>query len=371
MELKDSSRWEGVKITLVTVVGLCVILELILRILSSVGVVKLIYVNQEQRKTELYQFDPYTGWRMRPNSNWYVIYKEGRRLEEMNIDGWRDRLYPLEKLKNTFRIGVMGCSFTYGYGADVDQTYPKVLERLFHERKSPNIEVMNFGVNGWGLDQLLLGYKAYVRKYKPDVVLLQYYGDGVLRTAYDEMWATQKPVYVMQDGKPVLRNYPVPKSRFRSADKWLAYNSFLYAFVKDKFLAIYEAKKWYRFLNQAQTLPNDEKLWRLCTEILKLFKQEADKDHVRLIVFVWDRLAAHEKKTCKDAGVEVVDIQDMFPEIDIRSDWRDKSPLHFPAPTMHWNEKGNVHVAESLYKYLEMTVGQEISARTKGVDAQR
>jgi len=43
----------------------------------------------------------------------------------INQDGFRDLDYPLKKSNNIYRIAVIGDSFTFGQGVELNQTYPK------------------------------------------------------------------------------------------------------------------------------------------------------------------------------------------------------------------------------------------------------
>ena len=328
------------------------VLECIFRLPFLSEQFKFNYVRQIGRKVGWYQYDPYTGWRMRPGYKEFVYFPGRSFLDEINIDGWRDKLYPIEKPKGSKRLGMLGCSFTYGVGVKMEETYPKVLESLFHEQGRSDVEVMNFGTNGWGLDQMLLGYKAYIRKYKPDLLVVLYTSDTMLRTAYSEMWSTPKPYFFLQNGRLMLGNQPVPERRYQEMERFFLRRSYLYLFIKDKLLKIAESQKYKHFLNYSRSVAGDENLINLNSAILKLFKEVTALDGVRLMVVVYDKGAPSLVKACRSAGVEVVDIQDMLPGIDMRSTWQEHSPLHFPPPIMHWNVLGNRSVAQGIFKYL-------------------
>ena len=160
-------------------------------------------------------YDENTGWRLRPDYVGVTPYKHRIIAENINKDGWRDYDYPVIKREGMFRIGAMGDSFTFGYGVDMEDSYPKALEKLFRQKDGPDVEVLNFGVSGWGLDQTFLGYKNYVRKYKPDILILFYSADTFLRLDYQKMWNAGKPFFVVKkDGSLQLKNVPVVPARF-------------------------------------------------------------------------------------------------------------------------------------------------------------
>ena len=86
---------------------------------------------------------------------------------------WRDFSYTEEKPANTFRMIVLGDSFTAGTGVQFDDTFSKRLERLLNMGSGPlKAEVLNFGVPGYNtVQEEMLFKKAVVRQ--PDLALLE------------------------------------------------------------------------------------------------------------------------------------------------------------------------------------------------------
>ncbi len=78
----------------------------------------------------------------------------------------------------TIRIAVLGDSFTFGAGAEDDQTYPAELERVLNrqagERRS-RVEVINAGVPGTGTGEQALVYDVWVKRFRPHLVILSVY----------------------------------------------------------------------------------------------------------------------------------------------------------------------------------------------------
>jgi lysophospholipase L1-like esterase len=82
------------------------------------------------------------------------------------------------------RIAVLGDSATFGWGAEDDETYPAVLDRLLRSRlraaHSPgDVEVLNAGVIGTGTGEQALWYDLWVRQYRPSVTLLTVFWNDV------------------------------------------------------------------------------------------------------------------------------------------------------------------------------------------------
>jgi hypothetical protein len=101
-------------------------------------------------------------------------------------------------------ILAFGDSMTEGFGVGDDETWPAHLERLTGRR------VLNAGVRGYGLDQMVLRAERLVPELKPSTVVLAFIADDISRTALAVRDSRAKPWFV-PDGKGLaLRNVPVP-----------------------------------------------------------------------------------------------------------------------------------------------------------------
>jgi lysophospholipase L1-like esterase len=94
-------------------------------------------------------------------------------LYQMNSYGLRDNEFSLDK-KNTYRIIILGDSYTFGWGVPIENTYPKVLESLLKEKIYP-IQVINAGIFGYNTQQEVLFFKKELLKLKPDLVIIGFF----------------------------------------------------------------------------------------------------------------------------------------------------------------------------------------------------
>jgi hypothetical protein len=76
------------------------------------------------------------------------------------------------------RIALIGDSFTFGLEVPYEQTWGHQLERSL----GPDFQVLNFGVDGHGVDQAFLRYRRDVRSWQPEVVILGIITDDLRRT---------------------------------------------------------------------------------------------------------------------------------------------------------------------------------------------
>ncbi len=94
---------------------------------------------------------------------------------ETNSHGLRDREYSKAKPANTFRIAVIGDSFTMPSGVTIEDAYHTVLEdRLNREGDGRSYEVLNFGIGGYGMRQYLGAMEHKIRSFDPDLILVAF-----------------------------------------------------------------------------------------------------------------------------------------------------------------------------------------------------
>jgi hypothetical protein len=167
--------------------------------------------------------DPVTGWRPRPGSEaWQRI--EGEALVSINAAGFRDREHTREKPADTFRIAVLGDSFTAAVQVPLEETYWRLLEgRLagcpaLGERHP---EVLSLSVSGYSTAQELLTLRRRAWDYAPDLVLLAFFqGNDLnenLRALNDD---PLRPYFVLRDGALVLDDAFLASPEYRSATAW-------------------------------------------------------------------------------------------------------------------------------------------------------
>lgn len=99
---------------------------------------------------------------------------------ETNSRGWRGKLYPDEKDKNTVRIVMIGDSHMFGWGVIEDKRYSNVLENMlnasFPERKW---EIINTAVPGYNTYMEVETLKRKAIIYCPDIVIMEYIGNDL------------------------------------------------------------------------------------------------------------------------------------------------------------------------------------------------
>lgn len=115
------------------------------------------------------QLDPLLGWRYRPSfaKDGDVISAQGARSE---------RSYEPRPAPGTLRVAAFGDSFVYGNEVDTREAWTARMEALFD-----SVEVLNYGVGGFGLDQAFLRYHQDGHTLAPSVVIVGFVADDLRR----------------------------------------------------------------------------------------------------------------------------------------------------------------------------------------------
>lgn len=147
---------------------------MLMGVLFGVGIAEIALRVAGYSYPEFYQLDLTRGYALRPGvEGWYR--KEGEAYVRINTDGFRDREHSVAKPAGTFRIAVLGDSYPEALSVSETEAFWAVMERKLQECKAfggKRIEVLNFGVSGYGTAQQLLTLRERVWKYSPDLVLL-------------------------------------------------------------------------------------------------------------------------------------------------------------------------------------------------------
>ncbi len=162
---------------------------------------------------------PVLGWRFIPNSehimtgnHWYA--REFSAKIKINSHGFRDFERTIKKDKNTIRIAILGDSMIAGRQLDFEKTAGQLLEeklkKEFSAKTGKNFEVLNFGVPGYGIDQMLLNWKHYASKFNPDFVFMYVFEKNYIRTI-SSVWCQRGFLGVDNLGKNKCLNIrPLP-----------------------------------------------------------------------------------------------------------------------------------------------------------------
>jgi hypothetical protein len=220
--------------------------------------------------------DPLLGWSPIPDlAAPRTIPGASQGVVHTNADGLRGATdVPRERQPGRGRIAIFGCSQTFGAEVADDETYSARLQSLLGD-----VDVLNFGVHGFGTDQMLLRYERDGRPYRPDVVVVgfAYYH---LQRNLDAFRFFAKPRFVLDGTALRIVGVPVPTAEEYGATAVLPQPSALLdASVLLRF-------GWQTLLRRRELALYTEgsPAWTLTRAILARFAEEVRADGARFVL---------------------------------------------------------------------------------------
>lgn len=295
----------------------------------------------------------------------------------------RDKEYTVSKPPLKQRIVVMGDSFTAGLGVKDQEVFTEVMEAGL----APNVEVLNFGVNGYGPTQELLLLETKAIKYDPDLVVLVFY----IRNDFDDTtniseWIDgyKRPQAILTTGGGItFTNIPVPKSNQpnrRHSQFCSLPRSHLIDFA-DKIIRERRDKYALEVLPEEVRVcrinldPSIENALPLLKGVLKEFVKISKEHNAKFVIVIapsivqvhddlyWGKIKNVYNLNDKDFDLFLPNklltsiAHDLnIPVIDLtqsmRSHRKKDEPLYY-LKNMHWNAAGHKLAAQEILKYIQ------------------
>lgn len=156
-----------------------------------------------------YTADPLLGWSLRPGASAWET-DEGVAWSKINSHGFRDRERAVNKPRGVYRVAVLGDSLTEARQVDMDKTYTSLTEKelnRLHCCEEGEVEVLNFGVPGYGTSQELLMLRERVWKFSPDMIVLEVFTGNDIFNNYRALNVSTPdlaPYFLLKDGELIL-----------------------------------------------------------------------------------------------------------------------------------------------------------------------
>jgi len=177
-----------------------------------------------------YRPDDHVGVRLVPNHQGWQS-NEGRAYLRINSQGLRDVEHTFEKPDRTYRIVILGDSYSEAAHVEFEETFWSVMANNLKDCLPPEydrVEVINFGVSGYGTAQELETLRRWAWDYEPDMVLLAFLAGNDIRNNSVELEPDQqRPFYVLEEGKLELDD------SFRSDPAWLRHKESSWIHLKN------------------------------------------------------------------------------------------------------------------------------------------
>jgi hypothetical protein len=167
-------------------------------------------------KVSFYTWDAYRGWGLKPDTAGWQR-DEGAGYVSVNSAGFRGPEWSIAKPPNTFRIAVLGDSFTEAPHVSYDRTFCAVTERELggcSGMGGKRVQVMDFGVDAYGTAQELITLDRHAWQYSPDMIVLAFFSGNDLRNNSVTLEGDKcRPFYVF-DGDRLVLGGPFERSRW-------------------------------------------------------------------------------------------------------------------------------------------------------------
>jgi len=171
-----------------------------------------------------------------PNTSAHYSTVEFDYKAEINNLGLRNRNIEVEKSSNTYRVLCFGDSWTFGWGVELNKSWPMQMESYLKEKGFSNIEVINCGQGG----KYTTIYKKYMSEIlpllKPDLVLV-----GVLQL--DDLAQLYENNFLDQIGHNVINRWAkvtILTKRFLKA----SFNNYLRLLTKGASKEVFIKSTW-------------------------------------------------------------------------------------------------------------------------------
>ncbi len=289
--------------------------------------------------------DPYRGTALRPGeAGWYR--QEGASYVRINSDGLRDVEHTKIKPPNTLRIAILGDSYSEALQVPMEQAFWSVMAHDLANCSRLNgrkVEVINFGVAGYGTAQELLTLRHKVWDYSPDIVVLAFYTENDLQDNSRALKSRGKDqiraYFVLRGDDLVLDNSFLQSPSYRLRQSWL-WNLLTIATIHSRVLQLIQQARvridWHRWIkslkegptnNPALTAaikvdPNDYRepsgpVWQnawLLTEriILETRNEVAKKGSDFLLVTLSNPIQAYPDPKMREQFMQMTGVQDLF-----------------------------------------------------------
>lgn len=319
--------------------------------------------------------DDMTGWRINPSS------RHTNGLYRSNVNGMRaDTDFALDKPAGVTRIALFGDSFVHGDDVANSETWAARLQTLFDERNSA-VQVLNFGVGGYGSDQAYLLWKYVGRTYSPDVVVIGFQAENCRRNpnvvrvflSRQSSIPFSKPRFLLGQGTLQLVNSPTidyhelpgevrsfDGSPLRQFEYYYNPDDYHSSFASDHLKSVMVFRSLLSAFHEQATykdfynMQSDE--MQLCLALFDAFVSEASRESAVVIV----HLPQREDVETLIEGKEL-DYHDMLDELSARYTLIDPAPALVAEARRagistlfkgHYSVAGNAIVADVVHRAL-------------------
>lgn len=276
------------------------------------------------------------------------------------------REFTRKKPEGVLRIGIFGDSFTANMRMAAPYSFTEPLEHLFRSTGA-EVEVLNFGVDGYDTDQIYLLHRDETMDLGLDVVVYLFCSNDLPGILSNELYTINESnqLTYIPARQPSLRTrifgklcltYLLMQATQSDPQKLIAKDYGRDSRADRK--AAHDGVERVRAMGSKAFHNSSEgdRALRLFSEILKTWQSEAQKREEDFLMVFLPRPNIFRQQLLAIAQQERIDVLDLLPVIE--ADTPNLKPLFFENDP-HWNPEGNKYAAVHLFKYLTNRLGLE------------
>ena len=193
----------------------------------------------------------------------------------------------LRKLRGTRRVLVIGDSYVFGIGVDVQRTFPALLARHLNASRREPWEVINMGMNSYSTDQELMLLREFGPQLEPDVVVLVVCDNDFEANTRDFVHKRYyKPYFVLSPGGLLaLHQVPLPSfSRWQSVKLWLGQRSNVWNAFRSRRSDVPWIRRGVELFQVATPMPKQNDEMELTAALVVAIRDLADRLGSRFVM---------------------------------------------------------------------------------------
>ncbi len=125
------------------------------------------------RSDKIIALNTCVGFKDKPGTQTVFETPDGPVTVSINSAGYRDVEHAVAKAPDTYRILMLGDSFTEALQVNLEEAFWRKMQKQLEE-EGLKVEIMSMGVSSYGTHQALMTYECYGREFKPDMVILNF-----------------------------------------------------------------------------------------------------------------------------------------------------------------------------------------------------
>lgn len=361
---KSTSRWTSTALFLLSLLGALAACEVGLRLFHP--------KYEDVFRYGRYQADESRVWAPIPNTSRYkthpdtgarhpVIYNDFGSRQHRRFDG-----RALEQAEN---IAFFGDSFAENSGIEAQYSFTEVLDFLLNLRGDRSFNVLNFGVDGYGLGQEFVWYRQFPHRDDLDQVLYVFCDNDIVNFHHRRLFS-------LDDSGNLVANVAVERSALVEALFGLHFTHLVRDFLqrlplsrspvtslhpKELSLDGIEpihliSQRIMRRKEHDDPSPGDalDDSIAAFQTVLAHWRDLVEAEGGKFRVVVLPYLTRGSVQGVFPAHLDVVYLAECFNDAIPHFDYADWS---FRSQDTHWNEAGNMVAADCLYRFLEEEAG--------------